>query len=146
MIPHFFWKSSIPKKLPEDLERIIKELRDYNSQEECLIESRNYIINKHKSSNIYRDIYYKFTSDLFKLEKKKYLSCNNLAFILYVILVKSGHFKKEDLTLKHSIIIFSPHVYLQVKLKNGKKIKLDPWAWSKGLKLGDYARGRHYRV
>lgn len=147
MIPNFFRKNQIPDKLPVEMEKIVAELKQTGSQEECLRRAYEIMVRRYRGFRFrtYLRIHEAFETDLEKMWKKTgFLHCHVINFLLRVLLVKSGWFQDADIKFKYSLVWYvSPHQYLQIKVGENKFINVDVWNYHYGKKFGDYARGFH---
>ncbi|NMB48590.1 hypothetical protein GYA13_04080 [Candidatus Kuenenbacteria bacterium] len=147
MIPNFFHKKPIPEKLPAEMEKIVQELKQVSGQNECLEKVFQVITARYRGFRFrtYTRIHEAFHSDLERLwSKKGFMHCHVMNYLLRVFLVKSGWFVDEDIELKYSLVWYiSPHQYLQIRMKDGRRVKVDPWNAYYGKKLGDWAHGFH---
>lgn len=84
-----------------------------------------------------------FETDLDKIwqDNKKPQLCTIYNYLLEAILLNSGRFSEEDIKHKTVFLNLSMHQFLEVKLKSGKKLELDLWAYDMGLPFGKAARG-----
>ncbi|MBL8029824.1 MAG: hypothetical protein JNN11_01100 [Candidatus Doudnabacteria bacterium] len=81
-----------------------------------------------------------FVKDLNEIWKtKKFVYCNAINYVAYVMLVQSKYFKPDDIKVRHVFLNFVPHQYLQVKLE-GKWLDFDPaGSGIRGGSLGTHA-------
>ena len=137
----------IPEKLPEDMQGVVKELKKSKNLEDCLKKAYDTLSEKYRGYRIktYTRIYELFSKDVNKLwNKKGFMHCTNINYLMRILLVKSGFFKDKDIEQKWTFIwFFSPHQYLRVKLDKNKFVNVDVWAKPYGIKFGDYAHGFH---
>ena len=144
---HFLSKTKIPDELPKSMENAIEELKRTSSQEECLKKAYEIMTKRfrgHRFKTITR-IPQIFSFDIESFwNTPGFMLCHNMAWLLRILLVKSGHFENEDLISKWTQVWYiSPHNYLKVKMKSGKVINVDTWGASQGIKFGEYAHGIH---
>jgi len=147
MIPNFFSKKPIPDKLPLEMEKIVEELKRFESKEECLKQAYGIMAGRYRGYRMrtYIRIHEAFCTDLEKLWRKTgFLHCHVMNYLLRVLLVKSGWFQDDEIELKYSLVWYiSPHQYLRVKVGDNKFINVDVWNAFYGKKFGDFARGFH---
>jgi len=147
MIPNLLFKRKIPKNIPENIQKIIDEVKKSKNKEECLRKAYELLSNRYRG---YRYRTYTHFFDLFQSFEKickrtGFLHCTNLNYILRVVLVKTDFFKDSDIKQKITFITyFSIHQYLNVKINEKKAINVDLWGKAYGIKFGDYAHGFHY--
>ena len=146
MVPHLFWKTKIPRRLPKGMQEVIDRLKKSKNKEDCLRKAYDVLSKKYTGCSVYVRIPYLFIVDLNKLWSiDGGLHCTNLSYLLRVLLVKSGFFKEEDIKLKLAFIGYvSIHQYLSIRLDNDKFVNVDVWGHFHGIRLGDYAHGFHY--
>jgi len=147
MIPILLHLGKIPKTIPEDMEKAVEQLKKTKSKEECLEKAYKIVSSKHRGCRIYTFSHF---FSLFRLSpkwlwnKKKCMHCTSLDYLLMILLLKSGKFKKEDFNTKWTLVwYFSPHQYLQVKIGNKKINTVDLWSKAYGIAFNDYAHGFH---
>lgn len=142
----FFSKTSLPNLLPEEMEKVVNQLKQSLNKEDCLRKTYDILIKKYHGCHFktYLKLYEVFSSDIYKLWKKKgFMHCTNINYVMRILLIASGFFKEEDIRLKWTLIWYvSPHQYLQIKI-NGKWLNIDVWAYAHGIKFGDNAHGFH---
>lgn len=147
MSNHFLSKTRIPEKIPQGMQEAVAELQSLPSQEECLRRAYEIMTARFKGKR------FKTVTRIpeifsFNLEKfwnnPGFMLCHNMAWLLRILLVKSGHFKNEDLVGKWTQVWYiSPHNYLKVKMRDGRVVNVDVWGANQGIKFGDYAHGIH---
>lgn len=147
MIPNLFSKEKIPDSIPEEMQKVVDELKNQKNKEECLRKAFDILSKKYKGRRYYTitGFFKLFELDLNKIWKKKsYLHCTTMNYLLRTLLVKSGFFEDKDIKLKLTSIRFiSLHQYLNIKINENKSIDADLWAKTHGIELGDYAHGFH---
>jgi len=147
MIPNFFSKKPIPEKLPAEMEKIVADLKNSSSQEECLRRAYDILTQRYRGYKVLTYIYLWriFETDLEKIwARNGFLHCHVMNYLLRVLLVKSGWFEDSDIELKHSMYCYvSPHQYLRVRVGKDKWINVDLWYYHYGKQLGEYAHGFH---
>ncbi len=141
MLPNFFSKAKIPKKLPKDTQEVVDKLKKSKNKKDCLKKAYAFIPKKFVGCHFYVRFFDIFTANIDKLWSRKNSHCTNLNYLLRVLLIKSGFFKESDIGFKWTLVWYiSVHQYLKVKLSD-KTIYVDPWGSTHGIKLGDYAHG-----
>ncbi len=147
MIPNFFSKKEMPKNIPEAMEKIVKELKKSASKQACLRKAYELLAKKYYGDRLmtYTHLFELFNADPVVLwDKRGYLHCTHINYLLRILLVKSGCFKDEDIKLKWTVIWYlSPHQYLEIRLNDQKTVNVDVWGIKYGIKFGDYAHGFH---
>lgn len=144
MLAHFFYKVALPKTLPKEMEKEVEVLRKIRRKDLALQKAWDILLKKFDGSFSFENIQDYFPKNIHSLWQRKRQHCTSLNYFLRILLVKSGHVEEEDIQLKYSLISISPHQYLHVNTKGGG-INMDPWSGTKGLKLGDYAWGFHWK-
>lgn len=133
------------KEIPDDLAIFIKDLKKLSGKEECLKKTYEMLTKKYygKKLRTFINFFDLFICDIGKLWRKSgFMHCTNLNYLAKFILIKSGHFKEEDIQTKWTLIYWiSPHQYLRVRTSDDEYIDVDIWANSYGIDFGDYARG-----
>lgn len=141
-----FSKSSIPDILPDEMQKIINEIKESPDKEACLKKAHEILTSKYRGDRIktYTKLFNVFKQDIALLwNKKGFLYCTNLNYILRTLLIKSGFYSDDEIRLRWTQIwYFTPHQYLQVKV-NDNWIDVDIWAYAYGIQLGDHAHGFH---
>lgn len=139
-------KTPIPDVLPDEIQKIINEIKKSPNQEKCLKRAYGVLISKYRGYRVktYTKLFDVFKYDIAKLwNKNGFLHCTSLNYPLRVLLIKSGFFTENDIHLKWTHIWYiSPHQYIQVKIDN-EWINVDIWANTHGIKLGDNFHGFH---
>lgn len=75
-------------------------------------------------------------------EKRGFIHCTHMNRILKKLLLESGQFSASDITFKWTVLsLISPHEYVQVRLKDGRRINVDVWGKTYGIPFGEYAHG-----
>lgn len=145
MIPNLFRKEPIPMVIPKDMEEIIKKLSKSKNKEQFLKSSFEYITKKYKlrRSDVITYLPGLFRKDVSYLwDKKGFLYCTPLNYLLRVMLVKSGLFSDTEIELKISNTWYiTLHQYLRIKINKEKYINVDPWNYTFGIKFGDFGYG-----
>lgn len=139
-------KTPIPNQLPKQMQETINELKKSLNKEDCLKHAYGILSAKYRGSRIktYTKLFNVFSKDIDKMwSQTGFLHCTNMNYLIRTLLIKSGFFNDSDITLKWTMVWYiSPHQYIQVIINN-KKINIDIWGGSCGIKFGDYAHGFH---
>jgi len=137
----------IPTNLPQEIEIKIELLRQVNSQEECLQKAYELLIKKYHGNRLktLTHFFELFSRSLEELwARDGFMHCTNLNWLLRTLLVRSGHFTEHDITAHWTLLWYvSPHQYLRVTMKDGRRVNVDTWAHTYGIPFGDYAHGFH---
>jgi hypothetical protein len=141
-----FSKTPIPDVLPDEMQKIINEIKKSLNKEECLKKTYDILISKYQGNRIktYTKLFNVFKHDIGTLwNKTGFLHCSNINYILRTLLIKSDFFTDDEIRLRWTVIWYiSPHQYAQVKIDD-KWINVDIWAYAYGIKFGDNAHGFH---
>lgn len=141
-----FSKSSIPDVLPDEMQKIVDEIKKSSGKEECLKKTYEILIAKYHGSHgkTYTKLIDVFEHDIGTLwSKSGFMHCTNINYVLRTLLIKSDFFKDEDICLKWTLVWYiSPHQYVKVRVDN-RWVDVDIWAYAYGIKFGDYAHGFH---
>lgn len=139
-------KTPIPDKLPKQMQETINELKKSLDKNDCLKQAYEILTAKYRGQRIktYTKLFNVFSKDIDKMwSQAGFLLCANINYLMRTLLIKSGFFNNSDIALKWTMVWHvSPHQYIHVIINN-KKINIDVWASSRGIKFGDYARGFH---
>jgi len=126
-----------------ELDEAIKKLKKAKNKKECLNMAYDIVSKKYHGERIktYIRIWELSYFNIKKLWLRKgFLHCTNINKVMKYLLVKSGHFKNSEIKKKWTIIVISPHQYLQINL-DGQKVNVDVWGKKLGIKFGKYAHG-----
>ena len=141
-----FSKTPISDALPDEMQKIINEIKKSLSKEECLKKAYEILATKYRG---YRIITYLKLFDVFKRDvntlwrKNGFLHCTNINYLLRTILIRSNFFTEDEICLRWTQIWYiSPHQYLQIKVDD-RWIDIDIWAHVYGIEFGDHAQGFH---
>lgn len=140
-------KGKLPEELPKDIERLVAELKETRDKKACLEKAYSVLTTKYKGyrfKTLYNPHYF-LINDLEKLwAKSGFIYCNQMNYLLRLLLIKSEWFKDEDIELKWTLIWYiSLHQYCKIKINDNKYINVDIWGTAHGFRLGDYAHGFH---
>jgi hypothetical protein len=143
---YLFSKKGIPDTIPEEMQKIVDDLKKSSGQDECLHRVYWILSEKYRGyrAKTYVRFFEVFASDPKKLwQRNGFMHCTNINYLLRILLVGSGFFKEDNIRLKWTQVWFvSPHQYAQVKIGE-KWIDVDIWARPYGIELGDHAHGWH---
>lgn len=149
VIPHLgFEKDALPENIPVEWQKEIEFLKiKANNAEEFLSLTYNYLGQKYsyQSRPFFRrfKIFPNFQTLFISLndlyQRRGFMHCTQLNFLLRLFLVKSGFFKEEDIKLKYIFVNFFIHQYAQVYLNN-RWIDVDIFDYSNGLKIGEHLK------
>ena len=141
-----FSKTPIPDVLPDDMQKIINEIKKSLNKEECLKKVYEILIVKYRGYRVktYLKLFDVFVHDISILwNKNGFMHCGNINYVMRALLIKSDFFSEDDIRLRWTLIWYiSPHQYLQVKIDD-RLINIDIWAYAYGIKFGDNAHGFH---
>lgn len=141
-----FLKTPVPDVLPDEMQKIVDEMKKSLNKDDCLKMAYNIMIEKFRGYRIktYLKLFDVFESDIAVLwNKNGFLHCNNMNYILRILLIKSGFFVEDDIRLRWTQIWYiSPHQFVQVRI-DGKWINIDIWAHAYGINFSDNAHGFH---
>lgn len=144
MIPHLLKKEKIPAITNTNLIHAIEHVRESKDKSEALARAYQCITDRFHG---YRFHTYLLFHKAFKRnpntlwEQRGFMHCTQQNYLLRLLLVESGWFTEDDITLGHSLVWhISPHQYLMVQV-DGKKIAVDPWNNRHGAKMGTFASG-----
>jgi hypothetical protein len=145
MIPNLFSKIPIPKNIPKELERKIREFSRGRSKEEFLKRSFFYLASRYPGSRVNFVLKFGrlFEKDIFVIwNYRDYVHCTTMNYLFRIMLVKSGLFKDDDIQFKltNSWYIMI-HQYLDIRLPGNKHVTLDPWNYPFGIDYGKYGHG-----
>ncbi len=117
-----FSKTPIPDKLPDEMWKTINRIKKSSGKQECLKNVYEILIAKYRGYRVktFLKIYDIFQHNIDVLwNKNGFLHCNNINYIMRVLLVKSNFFTEEDIRLKWTHTWYTtPHQYVQVKVDN----------------------------
>jgi len=134
----------IPEKLPKEMQQIADKLKKSKSKEECLKKAYEILSKKYRGYKwrTYTRIHELFIGDVNKLwQKKGFMHCTNINYLLRIMLIKSGFFEDNDIRPKWTFVNFTPHQYLRIRLSKNKFVNVDIWGKPYGIKLGNHAQG-----
>jgi hypothetical protein len=143
IVPYMgFWKERLPSKIPSSLDLKIRELKKNNKSPEKFVRAAYDLLRRkyhgsHALTFLRPDVV--FSRNLGKMwARSGYLSCNQVNWILFIMLIRSGSFSENDVRFKCA---FTPrlmiHQYAEVRLK-GKWTPVDVWGSRYGRKFGEH--------
>lgn len=138
-------ENKYPRRLPEDLEKKISEFnklakndREFLKMVLDLMKTRFRF--GHLTMFLYPKRWFETSTTKIWNDTQPQL-CTIYNYLLGGILIKSGRFSPSQIHHKVVITNFSLHQYIEVDLKDGAKVVLDPWAHGMGKKFGESAFG-----
>jgi len=144
IVPHMgFWKSGLPKTIPASLNSKIRELKKKSKSPEKFARASYYLLRgkyhgSHALTFLRPDVV--FSRNLGKMwARSGYLSCNQVNWILYIMLVRSGFFSESDVRFRYtSVFGLSIHQYIQLRIE-GDWVSVDVWAAKFNQNFGEHA-------
>jgi hypothetical protein len=135
-----------PEKLPEFLEKINQDFDDRAKNDEEFLKLWMDKLDEHFDAGHVTQFLRPnkwFETDLGKIwaDNKTPQLCTIYNYFLESILLNSGRFSREQIFHRTVFLNFSMHQFLEVKIKNGKKLELDLWGYDMGLPFGKGAKG-----
>ncbi|MCK5021759.1 MAG: hypothetical protein KAR54_00730 [Candidatus Pacebacteria bacterium] len=133
--------------LPEEMQKIIGELKQSKNKLDCLHKAYDALTAKHRGYRYatithFSNLFIKNPNELW--DKREKILCTNLNHLLKILLVGSGFFMDKDVKKKWTSVGYtSPHQYLRVKINDNQYINVDVWGKANGIEFGDYAHGFH---
>jgi hypothetical protein len=133
------------------LDAAAASLRGCRSKNECLVRAYDLLSHVYygsRAKTIMR------ASDLLRSrdperlwERSGFLHCTRINILLRALLLRSGHFREEDIGLRWTLIgCCSPHQYVRVKVARGRRADVDIWARRYGIPFGESAHGFRGRL
>ncbi len=143
IVPHMgFWKSGLPKNIPASLDAKIHELKRKNKSSESFLKAVYDLLRKkyhgsHALTFLRPDVV--FSRNLGRMwARSGYLSCNQVNWILYIMLVRSGFFSEGDVRFRCTVTPrLMIHQYAEVRLR-GKWTPVDVWASRYNRSFGEH--------
>lgn len=143
IVPHMgFWKERVPKMVPRSLDAKIRGLKMKSKSPEKFVRASYDLLRKkyhgsHALTFLRPDIV--FSRNLEKMwSRSGYLSCNQVNWILYIMLVRSGFFSEGDVRFRCTITPrLMIHQYAEVRL-GSKWIPVDVWASRYNRSFGEH--------
>lgn len=131
-----------------DLKAVIVSVRRASSKEEALRRAFTLVVGRYRGYRFRTYVYFwkAFETDPNKLwGRNGFMHCTHQNFLLRTLLVKSGWFSEDEITVGYSRVWHaSPHQYLKIRI-NGKILAADPWNSRFNVPLGYYATGFGYK-
>ena len=144
-IPNLFTKKPIPEKLPASMQKKIEILKKTKSKEECLRKAYDIM---HERFWGWKWRTFSHLGDVFRYlpeqswNRKGFIHCTHMCYLLRILLVRSGWFKEEDIKPKITTVHYlSIHQYLKVRIGKDEYAYLDIWGASYGVPYGKYSNG-----
>lgn len=129
-----------PKRLPTELQSLVNDFVETSkTEEEFLRQVMDLLKNHYHYGRFYMYFYPTrwFETDVEKIWKDTDPQlCTISNYLLEGILLNSGKFSEKDFRHRTTFTNFSLHQYIEVTLKSGKKLALDPWAYGMGAPFG----------
>ena len=132
----------MPSKVPKEVQKVIEVLKKTKTKNECLkkayqILNKRFDEKKFLTINKPQTLFYKNVQTLWA---EKHLHCNSISYLLRILLLKSGKFKKSDIKRVYSMWSFiSPHEFLKIRVEDKKWVYVDLWGKDNGAPFGKYA-------
>lgn len=149
MIPHLFRKEPLLPITNPSLNHTIDTVKKAKTQHEAVKTAYRIITAKYQGYRFrtYLLFWKEWEKDPNKLWLRSgFLHCTQMNYLLRVLLIRSGWFTEDDISLGYSLVFYiSIHQYLVVRLKDGDRMAIDPWNASYGATLGQYASGFGYK-
>lgn len=135
-----------PDKLPPILSKIVKEAdKKAKSDKEFLYLLMEVLDERFDAGHLVQFLHPLrwFETDLEKIwnDNKTPHLCTIYNYLLESILLNSSRFTREQIKHRTVFLNFTMHQFLEVKLRSGKKLELDLWAYDMGISFGKGARG-----
>ena len=135
-----------PEKLPLELEKLGQEFNNKAKNDEEFIRLwMDTLKDRYETGHVMQFLHPDrwFETDLEKIWKDYRTAqlCTIYNYLLECILLNSDRFSREQISHKTGFLNFSMHQYLEIRLKDGKKLELDLWAYDMGLPFGKAATG-----
>jgi len=139
------FKKPIPDKVSEVMDAAIQDISRSQDKRAALIKTYDLVGSKYKGYRLvtYLMVFELVTNTLQNVwQRSGYLHCTVLNYLVRVLLVKSGHFKEEDIKQRWTLVYyFSPHQYLRVRLSESEVVDVDLWGKRYGVPFGQHACG-----
>ena len=129
LIPFMGFKEpKIPEELPQEVKNTIENLKSHSHNAMQYLKAAYDFRNSRWHTDFTKTIT-KFPLSFRKSfdefwQTNGFMHCNTMNYILYVLLIKSGYFNKEDVRFRYTIQNLFIHQYIQVKIKD-KWINID---------------------
>lgn len=131
--------------LPQSLQQAIDRVREQSDQEAALRYAYEILGAQYRGYRIWTFLRLDslLMHDARKFwERRGFLHCHHLNYLLRILLVLSGHFENQDIRgYWTQIWFFSPHQYLIVTFRDGHGVEVDLWGRVYGILLGAHAHG-----
>lgn len=133
------------ESLPEEMKVLAQEIAKRPNQIEALRYAYEALSQKYRGYRILTFLRLDrfFVVDVDTLwQKKGFLHCNHMNYLLRTLLVASGKFTLEAFEARWTQIwLFSPHQYVVITLENDKQVEVDLWGRVYGIPFGNHAHG-----
>lgn len=142
-------KTSPPPQLNHELMEATEKIKNKKTPEAALKKAYELIIDRYdgrRFSTFFRlpSLLSRGANDLWN--RRGFMHCTNQNYLLYTMLIHSGHFKETDIQPRWSLYWWiSPHQYLKIRLSSKEYLFADPWSAKFGIALGDYSHGFHVK-
>ncbi len=137
----------VPVAIPAEMESAVAALRDSRGKMECLVRAYQLLTKKYRGYRLrtYTRILDALCSDLREIWRGSgFLHYTTLNYLLKILLVKSGHFRDEDIKFRWTFVwLISPHQYAKVRFAKGQWVAVDLFGRAFGIPFGNYAHGIH---
>lgn len=133
------------EQLPEEMKNLAREIGNQSGQEAALRYAYDVLLKKYRGYRLLTLLRLDrfLITDIDTLwQKRGFLHCNQMNYLLQILLVASGRFALEGIeTCWTRIWLFSPHQYVIVTLQSGEKVEIDLWGAAYGIPFGTHAYG-----
>lgn len=129
----------IPASMKQQINRLKKK---YPTKKKFAKAAYDYLTGKYRGGKIeiIRQRELIFMNDLKKSwNRSGFLPCNQLAYLYYVFLVKSGLYSRDEVSMRITWCNFNIHRYVHLKL--AKEFDVDIWGAIFEVPYGKHARG-----
>jgi len=111
-----FSKTPIPDVLPNEMQKIINEIKKSLNNKECLKSVYDILVAKYRCNRIktYTKLFDVFKHDIGTLwSVNGFLHCTNINYVMRTLLIKSDFFSEDNIRLRWTQIWYiSPHFLL----------------------------------
>lgn len=141
---YFLSKPPITTLTNSDMLQAINKVKQAKNQQQALDIAYELVGQRFQSYRFrtYWQLIHIFLNDPNELwQRTSFLHCHHQNFLLRILLIRSNWFTEDEIALGFGLVFYvSPHQYLKVKVDN-RWIAVDPWNYTYGAKLGEYANG-----
>ena len=131
--------------IPKDMQVAVDQVKRASSKSDALQTAYDILSKRYKGQRIktYTRIFSLLHNDINTLwNKQGFLHCNHINTLLIELLVLSGHFEREDIQRKWTLVWYtSPHQYVLVCLDLNTRIDVDIWGKNYGIPFSKHAYG-----